>query len=191
MDCKQVIDEISRIHRSEENVSGLLSKEHVDHLKSCEKCKKALLNFNKLLIILKRERAVLNPYFTDKVMKKLESKTAFNSWKYATAVLSAILLITGVLFFYERNKEITVEFSLELPGASEVSLVGDFNDWNIGALKLKNNGGVWRAKLKIKPGRYQYAFVVDGKKWIADPNSKNYVDSGFGTKNSIVDTTRL
>jgi 1,4-alpha-glucan branching enzyme len=44
----------------------------------------------------------------------------------------------------------------------------------------------WRITLKVKPGKYQYGFLVDGKEWVADPNSFRQVPDGFGKFNSVL-----
>ncbi len=64
-----------------------------------------------------------------------------------------------------------VRFQLAAPGAHSVALVGDFNDWTRDAITLRPAGkpGVWTASVSLKPGRHEYAFIVDGKRWVADP----------------------
>jgi hypothetical protein len=49
--------------------------------------------------------------------------------------------------------------------------------------------GIWRVRLSLHPGRYQYAFVVDGEKWMPDPRATTVVDSGFSGANSVLDVS--
>jgi hypothetical protein len=79
------------------------------------------------------------------------------------------------------------QFVLVAPGASEVSLVGDFNDWNISATPLvrAEGDGVWHVTVPLAPGRYRYAFVVNGAVWQRDPESPPAEDE-FGRPNSVV-----
>jgi hypothetical protein len=79
------------------------------------------------------------------------------------------------------------QFVLVAPGASEVSLVGDFNDWNISATPLvrAEGDGVWHVTVPLVPGRYRYAFVVNGVVWQRDPESPSAEDE-FGRPNSVV-----
>ena len=63
---------------------------------------------------------------------------------------------------------IRVQFVLVAPAARQVSVVGDFNDWNPAANRLQSVGGVWSSEAVLATGRHDYAFVVDGK-WIPDP----------------------
>ena len=68
----------------------------------------------------------------------------------------------------EKPVEKTVEFAFSAPEAREVFLAGEFNDWNTRSLPLKKSGGgVWRTKIKLAPGRYEYKFFVDNA-WVED-----------------------
>jgi len=84
-----------------------------------------------------------------------------------------------------------VRFVVAAPGASSVSLVGDFNSWNLGATPLAatERDGVWSVTIPLDAGRHEYAFVVDGVRWIADPNAPRAGSSDFGPANSVVTVT--
>ena len=57
-----------------------------------------------------------------------------------------------------------VRFVFVAPGATRVSVVGDFNRWDANATPLRRlSDGTWIIDVPIDPGRYAYAFVVDGK----------------------------
>lgn len=77
-----------------------------------------------------------------------------------------------------------VLFVMPAPGAHSVAVVGSFNDWEPTALQDKNDDGIWRVQLSLPPGRYEYAFVVDGRWWGQDPLADEYVRS-FGEYNSV------
>ncbi|HAZ09027.1 MAG TPA: hypothetical protein DCZ01_11045 [Elusimicrobia bacterium] len=56
-----------------------------------------------------------------------------------------------------------VEFRLKAAKAESVELVGDFNAWKPGLLKMKRaGGGTWTVTLPVRPGRHKYLFLVDG-----------------------------
>lgn len=62
-----------------------------------------------------------------------------------------------------------VSFVWEFPGAKRVFIAGSFNGWQPSVTPLKNRGGGrWLLDMDVKPGRYEYRFVVDGK-WTDDP----------------------
>jgi hypothetical protein len=81
-----------------------------------------------------------------------------------------------------------VQFVLVAPAASSVSLVGDFNDWNPMATRLRPapSNGLWMVEVPLTPGRHQYAFIVDGTRWMADPASPHAVEEDFGLPNSVI-----
>lgn len=80
-----------------------------------------------------------------------------------------------------------VEFKLYAPQAKRVSVAGSFNKWDIGSLSAKKDSkGNWKAKVSLKPGRYEYKYVVDGS-WVNDPCNTSNVTNNFGTQNSVVE----
>jgi hypothetical protein len=84
-----------------------------------------------------------------------------------------------------------VQFSLRISDskAHTVAIAGDFNDWSPQANFLEDpeGDGIWNGILKLEPGRYEYMFVLDGEKWLPDPNALRYVKDGFGNKNAILE----
>jgi 1,4-alpha-glucan branching enzyme len=80
-----------------------------------------------------------------------------------------------------------VRFQLAAPGAHRVALVGDFNDWSRDAIVLQpaEKPGVWTASVPIKPGRHEYAFIVDGKRWVPDPYALTHTDE-YNVKSSVI-----
>lgn len=87
-----------------------------------------------------------------------------------------------------RAETTLVQFVLVAPEASGVSLVGDFNDWDAQATPLRavSRGGVWTVHVPLAAGRHEYAFVVDGTRWIPDPAAPPAPDDDFGISNSVV-----
>jgi hypothetical protein len=82
----------------------------------------------------------------------------------------------------------TVRFVVLAPGASHVSVVGDFNDWSESATPMQRiaKSSLWAANVAMKPGRYRYAFVADGTTWLVDPDAPRALDDDFGRPNSVV-----
>ena len=83
-----------------------------------------------------------------------------------------------------------VRFVLYAPGARRVAVAGTFNQWDRSAAPLVPAGtsGVWTTTLALPVGQHQYAFVVDGARWVVDPAAPA-VDDGFGRRNSVVAVT--
>lgn len=82
--------------------------------------------------------------------------------------------------------EQSVRFSLDAPGVSRVSVVGDFSNWRPVALRRVDGSGRWTITLPIAAGRYTYVFVVDGAHWVADPTAPVAPDADFGTGGSVL-----
>jgi hypothetical protein len=81
-----------------------------------------------------------------------------------------------------------VEFVLSAPGASRVSLVGDFNEWNPAATPLQPTArdGVWSVRVPLVAGRHEYVYLVDGVRWVADPSAPPSRSDDFGEPNSVI-----
>jgi hypothetical protein len=79
------------------------------------------------------------------------------------------------------------QFVIVAPAAGSVSLVGDFNDWSAAASPMQQEAGngVWSITIPLDPGRYRYAFLVDGTTWLGDPSAPPAWDE-FGRPGSVV-----
>jgi hypothetical protein len=84
-----------------------------------------------------------------------------------------------------------VAFSLDAPDASQVSIVGDFNNWDPAATPLTrvSDDGRWEAVIPLTPGRYQFTFVVDGTRWVRDPLFPQATGDDFGQPTSVITIT--
>ncbi|MDP2381471.1 MAG: isoamylase early set domain-containing protein [Nitrospirota bacterium] len=79
-----------------------------------------------------------------------------------------------------------VSFEYFDPSATVVTLVGDFNRWDMKVRPLKRDaGGLWKVRVQLEPGTYQYKFVVDGVRWEEDPLNLHRAYNEHGTFNSI------
>ncbi len=91
-----------------------------------------------------------------------------------------------------QTTKVYVRLMLLQPEAHSVSVAGDFNGWNPSETTMdRSDGGVWTTTIQLKPGRYQYMFVIDGEKWIADPLAKEDAGDGFGSNNAVLDVATL
>lgn len=111
----------------------------------------------------------------------------------AAATLAFLLARSGTsadgarLAAAAARDSVSVRFVLFAPSAKHVSVAGTFNQWDRDAAPLMRagSGGVWTLTLTLPVGQHQYAFVVDGERWVADPAAPG-VDDGFGRRNSVV-----
>ena len=81
-----------------------------------------------------------------------------------------------------------VQFVFDAKRAVSVAVVGDFNGWDGNATPLERDSttGVWSALVDVRPGRHLYAFLVDGKTLMLDPNAPRAKDSDYGTEQSVM-----
>ena len=81
-----------------------------------------------------------------------------------------------------------VTFAFRAPGATRVTLVGDFNGWDPDATPLRRaaTGEVWTVDLPLPRGLHAYAFIVDGADWSVDPSAPLAPETTFGRRNALL-----
>ena len=105
-------------------------------------------------------------------------------WLAAAAALGAVLIARP--WAGDAGGASPFQFVLIAPQASSVSLVGDFNDWDPARAPMQTAQGVWATTVPLAPGRYRYAFLVNGVEWRADPAAPSARDDEFGTPSSVI-----
>ena len=77
------------------------------------------------------------------------------------------------------------QFDFLAPNARQVSLAGNFNNWDPEAGPMqKGPDGVWRLNVDLNPGRHEYRFVADGL-WCDDPAARQRTANSLGTENCV------
>jgi 1,4-alpha-glucan branching enzyme len=85
----------------------------------------------------------------------------------------------------KSEKTKSVVFKIYCPDAKQVYLAGDFNGWDESSLPMiRREDGVWEISQDLKPGEYQYKYLVDGN-WQTD-SQQEMVANQFGTMNNII-----
>jgi len=120
-------------------------------------------------------------------------------WAPALAVLLLLAVIPRLTSVDNVRKPVaetvtarqaSLTFTFEHPHARQVALIGTFNRWMPdGQVKTEKRGDVWIFHVDVDPGRYEYAFLVDGQEIVPDPQAAFRRNNGFGTSNSIVYAT--
>ena len=67
--------------------------------------------------------------------------------------------------------------------AQKVILSGSFNNWNEAELEMQKEYGAWTISIALKPGNYEYKYIVDGR-WELSPSNPHRIGSGDYT-NSV------
>jgi hypothetical protein len=120
---------------------------------------------------------------------------------YAVAAAGAVLTLFVALESQTtavRNADdaarLFVQFRLET-NAMNVQLAGSFTNWKPAYQLHQMSPGVWTIAVPLPQGVHDYAFIVDGQQWVADPYAPR-INDGFGGTNSrltllLPDTQRL
>jgi len=91
---------------------------------------------------------------------------------------------------FKKTNVVKVTFVLPAEVEAEtVHLVGDFNDWQTSHTMRRQKDRSWRITVDLKPGRkYQFRYLVDGERWLNDPQADKYIPNPYGDQNSVVVT---
>lgn len=82
----------------------------------------------------------------------------------------------------ESRPPVFVQFRLETM-ATRVQLAGSFTNWEPRYELREGVPGVWSITVPLTQGVHDYAFIVDGQRWVADPHAPQ-VGDGFGGVNN-------
>jgi 1,4-alpha-glucan branching enzyme len=93
--------------------------------------------------------------------------------------------------FDEKKPVCKVTFVLDKNAAStanRVNLTGDFNNWDIESLPMKKiKSGEFFASIDLKKGMaYEFKYLIDGQKWVNEPEADKQVVNIFQSDNSVV-----
>jgi len=105
------------------------------------------------------------------------------------AFISVFLMLSAAMFADVSAKKnadgtIAVTFFYGNPRASEVLLAGDFTNWQDGALPMEKGEKGFSLTVNFKAGEEgRYKFISDGN-WTTDLRAPDFLDDGFGGKNS-------
>jgi hypothetical protein len=149
-----------------------------------------------------REKAPVRADWRAALLARIEAdrSQATPTWRmrpaFAIAAGIALLVVGAAVGRYSSSaptvpqiakgspESANIRFVYVAPGAATVSVVGDFNQWNPTAMPLRRlSDGTWIVDVPLSPGRYAYAFVVDGK-IVVDPAAPR-ADGEFGA-NSVL-----
>lgn len=73
-------------------------------------------------------------------------------------------------------------------GAEQITIVGDFNNWDAQANPMKKlKSGEFTTTINLpKDSEYQYRYILDGNIWKNDDKADKYVPNQFEGENSVV-----
>ena len=163
------------------------------------------------LIVQELQRPVrFDESFDRRVMVRVrrmhaERRSHFSDWlgaavnltrrpAYAAALAAGVVAVVTVGMLRSGPETVAstgpipVQFVLVAPEARSVAVVGDFNNWGLGdtALVAENHNGVWSVSAPVPAGVHRYAFLVNGKQWVADPTAPRAASDDFGQPSSAL-----
>jgi hypothetical protein len=138
-----------------------------------------------------------------KLRRQLQTPMYITPMRIAQLSAAAIALMLVAMVLLNRNQnrnDVTlilnrtpqagkvVLFTLDMPHASNVELIGSFNQWAPEGYRMYRDErrGVWKLSVPLGSGRYEYAFRIDGEMVVPDPKGLLQQDDGFGNKSSIL-----
>ena len=213
-ECREIQNDIQDY--LDEKLTPEKSAEIENHLNTCVECQQEYQSWKTLFQQLNSFPAEqLSPDFTSRVMQKIsqEKPTPEKSlWEKVHRILTMprvslkwaaafgmvlVALVMGYSVYFSPVQpicpnnlaEITFTLQADASQVKSIAVVGDFNDWDphLNPLTDDNGDGVWSATLKLEPGRYEYMFILNGDKWVPDPQALRYVRDGFGNKNAVIE----
>jgi 1,4-alpha-glucan branching enzyme len=99
----------------------------------------------------------------------------------------------GIRKMYVKNKDVckvTFTVSSNVAGSAvSAFVVGDFNNWEVGATPMKKTkDGSFSTTLNLSCGNeYQFRYLLDGEVWENDCNADKYVFCQYGgCDNSVI-----
>jgi predicted flap endonuclease-1-like 5' DNA nuclease len=88
------------------------------------------------------------------------------------------------------GKKVTFTLSADVVGdATTALLLGEFNNWdaNNGIALKKQKDGSLKATADLKPGSYQYRYLLNDGRWVNDERADHYVHAnGFAAENCVI-----
>lgn len=99
-----------------------------------------------------------------------------------------LLLLIGLFeaAVHRQSSGTSITFAIAAPAVRSIALVGDFTDWRSDRVQLeRTRSGLWQATVKLRPGRYRFAYLVDHEQWRADARAASAPDD-FGRPTSVV-----
>ncbi|MCY4540022.1 MAG: isoamylase early set domain-containing protein [Chloroflexi bacterium] len=93
-------------------------------------------------------------------------------------------------FLKSKNLVQVTFYTAAALSASEVCLVGDFNDWDETATPMKAlKDGRFKIVLELDPdSEFQFRYLVNGDEWHNDWEADQYVPNPHGSDNCVVCT---
>jgi hypothetical protein len=142
------------------------------------------------LDLLKQERLLATPLSVERHMPRVFSFKRLWSFqlpfKALAAGLATAMIVMFIMWPETKSQKIAHRFVIFEPGVQQAEIAGSFTRWNPLPMSPSGRNGYWEVTIELSPGEYEYSYVLDGKKSVADPTVEFREDDDFGNINSII-----
>jgi len=142
------------------------------------------------LDFLKLEKRLTMPLSINRPMPRVVSFKRFWSFQFPFKALAAGLATAMIVMFImwpETNpQKLSHRFVIFEPGVQQAEIAGSFSRWKSLPMRSSGRSGYWEVTIELSPGEYEYSYVLDGKKSVADPTVQFREEDDFGNINSII-----
>ena len=119
----------------------------------------------------------------------LDNLTSMQQYAITGGAVAAVVIGLSLGWFISPTKEgkkgKAVIFKVAASKAQNVDLKGDFSAYNPINMKDKNGDGVWTVRIPLKEGKYEYYYLIDGKRMDSYPLADEVVIDWKNRKNGI------
>lgn len=133
-----------------------------------------------------------DPFFLPENLPEAPRRSFFARSRPALALAAVILLAAAGIISYPRLMPqkapglVAHRFVIYEPGARNVEISGNFNEWAPIGMRPAGNTGYWEAVVNLPPGEYRFSYLVGADRRIPDPTLLARETDGFGGENSIL-----
>jgi len=142
------------------------------------------------LDLLKQEKLLATPLSVNRHMPRVFSFKRLWSFQFPFKTLAAgmatAMIVMFVMWPETKPQKLSHRFVIFEPGVQQAEIAGSFTRWNPLPMSPSGRNGYWEVTIELSPGEYEYSYVLDGKKSVADPTVQFREEDDFGNINSII-----
>jgi hypothetical protein len=142
------------------------------------------------LDLLNQEKLLATPLMVNRPMPKTFSFKRLWSFQFPFKALAAglatVMIVMLIMWPETKPLKLAHRFVIFEPGVQHAEIAGSFSRWKPLPLHPSGRNGYWEVTIELSPGEYEYSYVLDGKKSIADPTVQFSEEDDFGNINSII-----
>lgn len=105
----------------------------------------------------------------------------------STALAAAVVTLVVITMTQPASVPLSKNrFVIYMPQVNQVEIAGSFTNWERIPMQRAGGSGYWEVHLALPAGEHQFAYIVDGRRRLADPTIRMREKDDFGGYNSIL-----